>query len=236
MNLLLLSDEDFVDARTARVAGRRCRHVRRILRKQPGDVIAAGRLGGLLGNAKIVALDRDALVVEVDLREPPPPRMAATLVLALPRPPVMQRVLAAAASLGVERIVLLDTRRVERTYWGATAMEPANLREQLLLGLEQARDTQLPELWLRPRFRDFLRDDLPGLLARASGVFAHPSGASSTCPARLDAPCVVAVGPEGGFLDTEVEALANAGMRAVSLGPRALRVELAVAALLTRLL
>jgi len=115
-------------------------------------------------------------------------------------------------------------------------MEPAHLREQLLLGLEQARDTQLPELWLRPSFRDFLRDDLPGLLARASGVFAHPSQSSSTCPARLDAPCVVAVGPEGGFLDTEVEALANAGMRPVSLGPRALRVELAVAALLTRLL
>ena len=37
MNLLLLDDDDFVDARTARVTGRRCRHVRRILRKLAAD-------------------------------------------------------------------------------------------------------------------------------------------------------------------------------------------------------
>ncbi|MCA9512781.1 MAG: 16S rRNA (uracil(1498)-N(3))-methyltransferase [Myxococcota bacterium] len=235
MNLLLLDDDDFVDARTARVTGRRCRHVRRILRKQPGDVLAAGRIGGALGTATILALDREALVVEVALDTAPPPPLAATLVLALPRPPVMQRVLAAATSLGVARIVLLHTRRVERTYWEASAMAEENLREQLLLGLEQARDTRLPELWLRPRFRDFVDGELGALVAGGGGVLAHPQGAAP-CPARLATPCVVAVGPEGGFLDDEVERLARAGLSAVSLGPRALRVETAVAVLLSRLL
>jgi 16S rRNA (uracil1498-N3)-methyltransferase len=49
---------------------------------------------------------------------------------------------------------------------------------------------------------------------------------------RPASPVALAVGPEGGFSDRELEAALNAGLRAVSFGPRVLRTETAgVAAL-----
>jgi len=234
MNLLLLAAEDFETPTRARVEGRRARHVRRILRASPGDQLSVGRIDGKIGTGTVVALDSVQLVLDVELVQPPPPPLAATLVLALPRPPVLGRVLAATASFGIKRIVLLHTRRVEKTYWEAHALEPDALRDKLLLGLEQARDTVLPELLLRRRFRPFVADELPGWLEQAHGVFAHPGGKPDPVGA-LSTPAVILVGPEGGLLDDEVARLRDTGMRGLSLGERPLRVETAVAALLGRI-
>ena len=63
---------------------------------------------------------------------------------------------------------------------------------------------------------------------------AHP-GDHPPCPRGLDQPTLLAVGPEGGFIPYEVERLRQAGCDVVSLGPRILRVETAVASLLGRL-
>ena len=43
------------------------------------------------------------------------------------------------------------------------------------------------------------------------------------------------VGPEGGWVERELESLRAAGLRGVALGPRVLRVEHAVIALIARL-
>lgn len=234
MNLLLLADDDFETPTRARVEGRRARHVRRILRAGPGDELSVGQIDGKIGRGTIVALDSHQVVLDLQLVHPPPPPLAATLVLALPRPPVLGRVLAATASFGVKRIVLLHTRRVEKTYWQARALEPDALRDKLLLGLEQARDTVLPELLVRRRFAPFVADELPAWLEQAHGVFAHPGGKPDPV-AALRTPAVILIGPEGGLLDSEVKRLRDTGMRGLSLGERPLRVETAVAALLGRI-
>lgn len=236
MNLLLLHPEDFESPGRAVVRGRRARHVTRILRAAEGDALCVGVAGGRIGSGRIVGRPASEVVLDVVLEREPPPPLPATLVLALPRPPVLGRTLAAAASFGVKRIVLLHTRRVEKTYWAASALAPEALREKLLLGLEQARDTVVPELVLERRFRPFVEDRLPLLLDGAHGAFAHPGEDTDTPNAAspLPTPVVIAVGPEGGFLDFELERLRSAGMTGVALGARTLRVETAVAALLGR--
>ena len=233
MNLLLLFPDDFEADGLARVRGRRAHHVRRILRSKVGDELCVGLLDDRIGSATIAALSAEDLVLEVRLEHDPPPPLPATLVIALPRPPVLGRVLAAATSFGVKRIVLLHTRRVEKTYWNAGALLPGSLREKLVLGLEQGRDTVLPHIELKQRFKPFVEDDLPRLLEGAHGVFAHPTW-PTTQPLAIETPSLIAVGPEGGFIDYEVERLRETGMETVSLGRRALRVETACAALLGR--
>ena len=235
MNLILLFPDDFVaEGRRVRLEGRRLAHVRDVHRARVGDELRVGVLDGPMGSGRISRLDEQGLEMEVRLEHDPPPPLDATLILGLPRPLILKRVLHSATAMGVKRIVLLHSRRVEKTFWQATAMQPAKLREQLVLGLEQARDTRMPELLLRRRFRPFVEDELPTFARPGRAWVAHPE-APEPCPRELPVPATLAVGPEGGFLDHEVALLAEAGLTRVGLGARVLRVDTAVPFLLSRL-
>ena len=80
---------------------------------------------------------------------------------------MLKRVLQTVSAMGVARLVLVNSYRVEKSFWQTPFLQPAAIREQLLLGLEQARDTCLPEVSLEQRFKPFVEDRLPQLLAAA---------------------------------------------------------------------
>jgi RsmE family RNA methyltransferase len=160
--------------------------------------------------------------------------LPVTLVLALPRPKVLNRVIAGAASLGVKRMFLINAWRVEKSYWSTPRLAPENLRMQSILGLEQARDTRLPSIETRRLFRPFVEQELPSIAAGTRRLVAQP-GSSEECPRALSEEVTLVIGPEGGFIEAEIDSLRAVGFASVSLGPRVLRVETAVAALLARL-
>ena len=235
MNLLLLEPEDFLGENRVRLAGRRMRHVLDVHRAALGDELRVGLLNGRMGRGKVLRLNDEALEMEVALNEDPPPKLPLSLVLALPRPKVLNRVLASAASLGIARIVLVNAWRVEKAYWKSPRLDSENLREQLILGLEQGRDTVLPELRLARLFRPFVEEELPAWVAGATALLAHPRSADP-CPRAVEGRCVLAIGPEGGWIQAELDSLTRAGFKPVDLGPRILRVETALAALVGRLM
>lgn len=234
MNLVLLLPEDLISSDRARLTGRRLRHVREVHRAVVGEDVAVGLLGGRMGRGRVLRLDDEVLELALDLDRDPPPKLPLTLVIAVPRPKVLNRVVAAAASLGAARLVLLNAWKVEKAYWGSPRMDPEHLRAQLLLGLEQARDTVLPELRLARLFRPFVEDELPELLGGGTGLLAHP-GTGQSAPRPLVAPVTLAIGPEGGWIEAEVQSLLRAGLRPLDLGPRILRTETALAALVGKL-
>jgi RsmE family RNA methyltransferase len=235
MNLLLLCPEDFRSADLARIDGRRYRHLVEILRTEPGRPLRVGLLGGLLGEARVVAQTGEHVDLAVQLSEPPPAPALITLVLALPRPKVLRRIVRAVTTCGIKRLVLINTARVDKSYWQSPLLAPAALHEQLLLGLEQARDTCLPEILLRPRFRPFVEDELPCMSSDSQRLVAHP-GSDRPCPSAVNRPVTMVVGPEGGFIPFELALLTVHGFQPVHLGTRPLQVETAVPALLGRLL
>jgi len=229
MNLILLFDDDFIAEGRVRLTGRRLTHVTNVHRAAVGDELVVGGAGGRIGRGRITQLG-DALELDVTLDRDPPAPLPLTLILALPRPKVLNRVIAGAASLGVKRIVLVNAWRVEKSYWKSPRMSAENLREQSILGLEQARDTILPAIEQHRLFRPFVEEaTFDGLK-----LVAHP-GAARECPRGVTEHVTLAIGPEGGFIAAEVESLQRAGFEAVSLGDRILRVETAVAALIARL-
>jgi 16S rRNA (uracil1498-N3)-methyltransferase len=234
VNLVLLADDDFVGPGTVSLGGRRLAHVREVHRAAVGDELAVGRLGGLMGRGCVTRLDEARLDMDVVLDTPPPPKLPLTVLLALPRPKVLNRAIAAATSLGVERIVLLNAWKVEKSYWGSTRLSEGNLLAQRLAGLEQARDTILPEIRKARLFRPFVEEELPALLPGASALVADPA-AASVRPAGHIARCVLAIGPEGGWIQAELDSLRREGFAPIGLGPRILRVETALAALVGRL-
>lgn len=147
---------------------------------------------------------------------------------------MLKRVLQTISAMGVPRLILLNSYRVEKSFWQTPFLAPEAIREQLLLGQEQARDTQLPEVIIEKRFKPFVEDRLPELAAGTLGLTGHP-GNFPACPRAVEQPVTLAIGPEGGWIPYEVDMLKAAGLQPVQLGERILRVENAVPALLARL-
>lgn len=234
MNLILLFESDFVGDGVVRLTGRRREHIAAVHRAAEGDELVVGVAGGRVGRGRVVRSDADGVDLEVVLSEEPPPALPLTVVLALPRPKVMNRVIAAAASLGIKRLFLVNAWRVEKSYWKSPRLSPENIREQCICGLEQARDTILPVVEVRRLFRPFVEEELPAIAGGTTALVAHPYAAEE-CPRAIGGAVTLAIGPEGGFIAREIESLERAGFRPVSLGPRVLRVETAVAALVGRI-
>ncbi len=237
MNTLLLTPEEVAGAGDGRVRladDRRVAHVRSVHRAVVGQTLRVGVLGGRLGQGVVTRLGDAELELDVTLERDPPPPVPLVLVLALPRPKVMRRVLQTVATLGVKRLCLVAAWRVEKSYWESPLLDPSAIAAEIVLGLEQACDTILPTVSLHRRFKPFVEDELPTLAADSRRLLAHPA-APVECPRAVPGPVTLAIGPEGGFTAYEVDALAAQGFDAVTLGPRVLRVEQAIPALVGRL-
>ncbi len=234
MNVILLNESEFVDDRTVRLSGRRARHIHAVLKSVPGDRLVLGRLGGRLGRGTLSNISADSVeLCDVVLDRDPPPPVPVTLVLALPRPIVLNRLLASVTALGVKRIFLIHSRRVEKSYWNSPVLRPENIDKQLRLGLEQAVDTVGPEVILRKRFKPFVEDELPELLRGSCAWLAHPGPMEKPC-GKQGKKAVLIVGPEGGFIPYEVERFGELSIPLLSLGERILRVETAVHVAVTK--
>ncbi len=234
MNVILLTKNDFAAEGIVSLSDRRLQHIRTILAGEPGRKLKVGMINGKLGHAEILKIGPGSVELKVTFDREPPPPSNISLLLALPRPKALRRILQSVTALGIKRIILINSWRVEKSYWQSPLLVPETLRDQLQLGLEQACDTVLPEVLLRPRFKPFVEDELPNLTIEMTCLVAHP-GAAVPCPANLSAPICLAIGPEGGFIPYEIEKLCAAGFRSVHIGARILRVETAVSALVGRL-
>jgi len=234
VNLILLYTSDFISPHHVRLDGRRLRHLQEVHRGQVGESFRVGVLNGLIGQGTLTHLSEHCAELEVKLDQAPPPALPLRLVLALPRPKMLKRCIETIATLGVKELWLINSYRVDKSYWSTPLLQTERMREHLLLGLEQAGDTRLPRVEIRKRFKPFVEDELPALARNTRALVAHPYNAAP-CPAPLDEPTTLAIGPEGGFIAYEVEKLEQAGLQPIHLGSRILRVETAVPALLSRL-
>lgn len=227
MNLILIEPEELAADGTVRLRGRRALHAREVLEVLPGDLVRAGVVGGRMGEAEVLSAAEGEMVLVLRLDRDPPAPVPLQLLLALPRPKILRRVLQAIASLGVKRLVLCGSYRVERSYFGSPLLEPAALRAELLLGLEQGRDTVLPQVQVRRLFKPLVEDELSALLPAPLRLLAHPSAPPLARPPQADE-VALAIGPEGGFTAYEAELLESHGWTPFSFGPRVLRVDTAV--------
>jgi len=247
VNLILLEERDRVNGDVFRLSDERARHVREVLRAEPGRTLRVGLLEGPLGTGTVEATPSategaEATALEVRLacvfEGAPPPRPLTDLVLAVPRPKSLAKLLPEATALGIDRLLLLRTWRVEKPYLASGLVTSADERLPLLRdGLMQARDTRLPEVSVEPLFKPWVEDRAPAFLEGRRAFVAHPQAERDLARERLGPGerAAIVIGPEGGLMLYEVEALVAAGCTPVSLGARILRVETAVTAALSTL-
>ena len=234
MNLLLFSAKDRNESGQLQISDARLEHLLEVHGKGRGDTVRVGEINGNMGNATIISIDKSAAILEPTLDQTPPAKLPLTLIVALPRPKMLRRILRAVAEFGVDELHLINSYRVEKSFWQTPVLRETVIEQYLLQGLEQSRDTNLPTIHQHKRFKPFVEDDLPDVIKDKQALLAHP-GEYPSCPRGVSGPTLVVIGPEGGFIPYEVEMLERAGCQAVSLGPRILRVENAVSSLIGRL-
>lgn len=233
MNLMLIKSEHIQNNLT-RIVGRQLTHLNEVQRLIKGDTVRVGEINGAIGMGTIISIDEQTAMIEVNLTLRPPAPLPITVILALPRPKMLRRILQTISAMGVKNVYLVNASRVEKSFWQSPLLAPESIEEQLLLGLEQSRDTLLPAVHLRKLFKPFVEDELEGIVGESTAIVAHPIS-EQRCPIDCQVPITLAIGPEGGFIPFEIEKLIQAGFDPVHLGRRILRVENAVPALLSRL-
>ena len=236
MNLLLVEPTELRPDRTCVLAGRRSDHLRRVLGATVGTTVRAGVLGGNIGSAVVIGDDGETFVVRIDASTPPPPQLAVELVLAVPRPKVLARTIETCAAFGVRRVDLTNAWRVDKSYLRSPRLAATALAASARLGAEQGATTHVPELHVHERLMSLLDSRFAERSANERRrVIAHP-GAPPLEAATGGPPVVLAIGPEGGWIDRELDTFVARGFTAASLGAPILRVEAAVAAALGQLL
>ena len=232
MNIILLEQADWLSQDQVALNDRRFIHLRDILKTDIGAMVKVGMLNGDVGTGEVTSIDNYGARLRVTLDQAPPPRHPNDILLSLPRPKMLRRVLRTVAEMGVNTLHLVNSARVEKSYWQSPLLEPERIDAALRAGLERSADTRLPSVHLHPLFRPFVEDQLPDLIRNRGCWVAHPGAADSL--AEQASGGIVMLGPEGGFVPFEVELAQAQGARPVHIGARILSVDTAVTAALSQ--
>ena len=223
-------------------------HIKEVLKSNVGDSLTIGEIDGNIGKATIAQINTHEVLLEsIILDKKPPAKLDLTIILALPRPKVLRRLIMDMTTLGVNRLIIVNSYRTQKSYWQSPLLE--RIDEFIFEGLQQTIDTVPLEVEFQKRFKPFVEDDFQALLVDKNGVkeqgkavIAHPY-ASLSWRAYLNGlkcksshknimPKILCIGAEGGWINYEVDLLCKHGCTSVSLGVRILRTETVVNVLL----
>ena len=233
MNIVLLDPRQTESPIWTISAKRQLEHLRTHVNVQVGDTLKVGIRGGKRYLTEVLSVTEQQIQLQSIHEEIVPKKLPVTLIVAMPRPKVLRRLVMDSVTLGVEKIILLHSYRVDKSYWQTPFLQQLN--QYIDLGLEQAGDTIAPKIEVYKRFKPFVEDVLPTLIrADCPAYVAHPY-VEMKMPAGLQQGCTMIIGPEGGFIPYEIDLLIKNGCQAVSLGNRIIRTETVIPYVLGRL-
>jgi len=235
MNRVLFYRDEVEADGTVRLTGVRARHVIEVLHADAGQKLRVGVIDGVTGEGTVVSATKSQVVLQCVLNGRIPPVPAVDLLLAMPRPKVMKRLWAQLAAVGVGHVVVANAAKVERNYFDTQWLEKEHYVPLLVEGLMQAADTRLPQVTICRRLKPFVEDEMDELFAGGSRYVFHPGG-KTALQAMHDGKkgrMLIAVGPEGGWTEFELDLLKAHGFICAGMGERILRSDTACIAALT---
>lgn len=238
---IILADRGEVTEEFLTLTDDRAKHIIKVLRAEVGDTVRVGVIDGNKGYGTITGLNKKhprMVKLQLRLKQEASTQPRIDLIVAMARPIMVRRILSQATTLGVGSFYMIHANRVEKSFWDASVVEEKKYTTHLLHGLEQAVDTRLPQVSFHNRFKPFIEDFLPTILHNYSHhLVAHPGG-SITLSESLKGETgriLLAIGPEGGWVDYEIKQFTKAGFTCCNMGKRILKVDTAVVALHSRI-
>jgi len=238
MNIILLSEKDFIlNSTKALIQDERYVHILQILNPNIGQSLKVGLLGGNCGYGIVESIYSKGVVLQVVLNELAPHRHPSDIILALPRPKMLRRILRTIAEYGVNNLHLINSARVEKSFWQSPLLQQEKIHEALMEGMQRSKDTIMTKVWLHQRFRPFIEDELLEICGDRSCWLTDMGATRSAIDIDISSkPSVVMIGPEGGFVPFEKELAISLIAQPIHLGGRTLSVDTAVTTVLAQAL
>jgi len=226
MNIILFEEDEL--EKPLKCSDPRGKHIIEILKAKKGDLLKAGIINGPLMEMKMEALNKDSIEFSCQrIDRKPPEAYPVTMIIGTPRPPTARRLIKDLTTLGVYKMIFSGTDLNEKSYLSSKLWKEDRYRQSLIEGAQQAGTTLLP--WI-DRFYS-LKRSLESLPDGVPGLFFHGGADLPTLhehlKKRIPGPLVLALGPERGWTDREVEMLKDYGFLQIQLGERILRTETA---------
>jgi 16S rRNA (uracil1498-N3)-methyltransferase len=229
-----MADRYFVEAPIlgpqARLVASEAHHLAHVMRAKPGATVTLFDGSGAEFPARVATVGRSEIELEVLSREAVDRELPVkiTLGVALPKGDRQRWLVEKATELGVARLVPLETERaVDRI--SSSALE--RLRRAVIEASKQCGRNRLMQIEAAMKLAQYV-EECPGASLR---LIAHPVAGEEAMVPRFTVATPrevdLAIGPEGGFTNAEVEHAQSLGWQRVSLGSRILRVETAAVAL-----
>ena len=234
MNRILFKAEEIGEKGTVRLSGARAKHVLEVLHGKPGQKIRIGVVDGNQGGGMIEEAGKGFVMLRCALDGEVPPVPMVDLLLAMPRPKVMKRLWAQITAMGVGRVVVVNAEKVERNYFDTKWLEQEHYEPLLIEGLTQCGDTRLPQVLVRRRLKVFVEDEMDKMFPESSRFLCHPGGvpAVEALRSRREGRVLIAIGPEGGWTEFELNMLESHGFVRIGMGKRLLRSDTACVSML----
>ena len=213
------------------MAGETAHHLGRVLRAEPGQLYELSD-GKRVWLARIEEVQRDR--VEFSLAEElasGEPLFQTELLLSIVKFDAFEFALEKATELGVSRIVPLVAARSEKSLLAAAPKRAERWKKILLEASQQSRRLGIPELAPLTKLEAALSSHSGRLKILLSERPEAPS-LRGILEGQNPAAAVLAIGPEGGWADAELQRAETHGFREASLGRLILRADTAVIAAL----
>lgn len=223
------------------LSGEEARHLARVLRLASGAMVEAFDGQGRWARGRIRRISTSKLTVELAaVYEDPPSRWHGTLIQGALKGDKKDEIVRAAVELGVHRIVFFAAERsIGRPDAADCRRWAARWRATAIAAAKQCGRNRLPEVFWIPELDAALMasKDVDGSLLCDTAADATHWGAirdrllsgSSRRSVRA------AVGPEGGWVEREVDQFCAAGFLPLRVGPHILRAETAAIAVMALL-
>lgn len=196
-------------------------HLGRVLKLRDGSRVAVADGAGVHAGGHLAGT---TVVLDVPVQRAPAPMPAMTVWQAVGKGRKHDEVVRTLTELGVDRVVAVRTERTVRDLSAKAAQVRARWEAVATSACEQSRRPWLPEISGPVPLEDLLASSSTPCLVAHVGDTTDPLVAATSAVVGAD-DITVAVGPEGGWTDAEIDAFAAAGAVMVGLGPTVLRTE-----------
>ncbi|CRG93801.1 RNA methyltransferase, putative [Plasmodium gallinaceum] len=249
MNLILISSKCIYEINNEfffRTDDRQTNHLKSILKVQLNQHVKVGVINKGKGEGIIIEENKNYYVIKllspIHLEKPESRFIPIDVVICIPRPKILNKMLQQLSSVGVKKIIIVFSEYSNKSYESSKIFRNEEIKYALQLGLEQAMCTQFPETYIHYSFNSFFMniqkyaDDNTIKLCAHTDIKTNTTSNEFSILNKEEGKILLMLGCERGFSDLEIYLIKKLGFNFLYLTERILKCETAILIIIGQLL